>query len=101
VADYAAAVLALIIRKTRIGINIGNNNVEGRLFTNLFDLPPWAPLLGIPSLKPSCRGFPAISPDLDFLHNAIRTLKRAKSFPPFTLGFEFRRVFHPAGERVF
>jgi hypothetical protein len=101
VADYAAAVLALIIRKTRIGINIRNNDVNGRSFANLFNLPPRAPLLGIPSLKPSCRGFPAIPPNLDFLHNAIRTLKGAKSLSPLAFGFEFRRVFHPAGERVF
>jgi hypothetical protein len=101
VADYAAAVLALIIRKTRIGIDIRNNDVNGRSFANLFDLPPWAPLLGIPSLKPSCRGFPSIATDLDFLHDAIRTLKGAKSLPPLALGFEFRRVFHPPSERVF
>jgi hypothetical protein len=101
VADYAAAVLALIIRKTRFRAFIRNNNVETRSISNLFDLPPWAPLLGIPSLKPSCGGFPTISPNLDFLHNAICTLKGAKSLPPLAFGFEFRRVFHPAGERVF
>jgi hypothetical protein len=93
--------LGVIIRKTRFRAFIGNDNLEGLSFTNLLDLPPRAPFIGIPSLKPSCGGFPTISPNLDFLHNAIRTLKGAKSLSAFTFGFEFRGVFHPAGEGVF